>query len=196
VCLLAPIMGPRAHIRGGPLAGGPVRRAARRALPSVVTTCLLGWGLCLWSAGAASASAGSLRFYGVGTEPQTTTPSGSVLGPDGHQRTGDYLIDTYQLYAGTEAHHSRNWHASVSLHCLITSLGDGRGITGQCEAVLARGGSMLVAFHQETFTPGADHVYSAPIIFGTGSWSGKVGEMVGHDIGLGNNREFTVDLRP
>ena len=105
------------------------------------------------------------------------------------------MIDTYKLYSGTVAQHSRHSDASVSLHCLINPLGNGKGITGQCEAVLAQGGFMLVAFAQETFTTGANHVYRAPIIFGTGSWLGSVGEITGHDIGLGNNSEFTIDVR-
>jgi len=143
--------------------------------------------------GTASASSSVLMFYAIGTEPQTTTPSGRVLGGNGRQVVGDYLIDTYELYLGTEERHARTWTSTVSLHCLITSLSK-PNLAGSCETVLASGGSMLVAYGPETFQSGPSHTYRAPIVFGTGTWRGAGGELIGHDIGLGNDAEFSVYL--
>ena len=65
---------------------------------------------------AAASPLTSLQFsYGPSNEPQTTTPSGAILNGNDRQTTGDYLIDTYKLYLGTEHRHAKDWSATVSL---------------------------------------------------------------------------------
>ena len=53
---------------------------------------------------------------------------------------------------------------------------------------------MLVAFGKEVFRTGPSHIYSLPIVFGTGAWLGASGKLSAHDIGLGNDTEFEVFL--
>lgn len=135
----------------------------------------------------------TFQFYAEGTEPKTTTPSGAILNGNDTQATGDYLIDTYKLYLGTEHRHAEDWSATVSLHCLLTALSK-PSLSGTCETVLARGSSMLIAAGPETFQSGPSHSYNAPIVFGTGDWEGVTGTLTSHDIGATNDAEFVVEL--
>ena len=92
-----------------------------------------------------------------GTEPQTTTLSRGDSEWNDTQATGDYLIDTYKLYVGTERRHAGTGDATVSLHCLLTALSK-PSLSGTCEAVLARASSMVVATVPRRFNWSESHL--------------------------------------
>lgn len=188
-------MGAMRQVSLGSRASGRAGTTLRRTVTWVLCFSVLGTLAADEVAATTSARPLNLMFYARGTEPQTTTTAGEALGGGDRQVMGDYLIDTYELYAGTLAEHAKSWTSTVSLHCQITSLSKPNMGT-MCEAVLAEGGSMLVAFAPELLQSGANHSYSAPIVFGTGIWVGARGELRADDIGASNNAEFTVQLSP
>jgi hypothetical protein len=134
------------------------------------------------------AKATTIRFYGKDGYSGFTSSTGKPVGENTPPVVGDQILQSVNLYRGSNTHHSQSLSATASLHCVVTSV-SATSLPANCEVVVSIGDSMLISLSVQNFAAAASTMVF-PVVTGTGVFNKATGRIVVFN--LGNPNTSTV----
>jgi hypothetical protein len=127
----------------------------------------------------------TLRVYGVTGYSNFITAAGKPIAGNAGPVAGDQLLQSVNLYHGSNTHHSKGSFATASEHCVVISVSQ-TSLPANCEIVVSIGGSMLISLSVQNFASNASALVF-PVVTGTGVFSEATGRIVVVNLGNPNN---------
>ena len=131
------------------------------------------------------AKATTLRLYGVNGYSNFTTAAGKPVAENATPVPGDQILQSVNLYHGSNSHHAKSSYATASLHCVITAVSQ-TSVPASCEIVVAIGGSELISLSVQNFATSPSAMVF-PVVTGTGVFNEATGRIVVVNLGNPNN---------
>jgi len=127
----------------------------------------------------------TIRVYGVNGYSNFITAAGKPIGENAAPVPGDQLLQSVNLYHGSNSHHAKGFFATASLHCLITAVSQ-TSVPASCEVVVAIGGSEIISLSVQNFATSPPAMVF-PVVTGTGVFNEATGRIVVVNLGNPNN---------
>jgi hypothetical protein len=164
----------------------PANRIIRRTGVAGLVAVMTGAAVLAFGAGPASAKTTTLHFFSKAVSNSVFQANGQpITNQNAQPAPGDYFVSTDVDYVGNHKKHAKTSTGSDNLVCTFTTTS-----MGVCDAVIAVGGSVLLANHVTVDLTANSPV--VPLNGGTGPYKGAHGTLSAAVVGNSGNSDFTV----